>query len=231
MTTLIGICSEDKSEVVLAADRQSSSMDKEGRIQYKQPVKKLYKSNDERVVLGTVGFYDDLTQNLVKAIIEGKIDIQKVISDRKFPQLLDINLERCSGKLVDKENSTGIIVATRFNSPELFTCFPMGCVEPRGELTYVGSGDKYVHEYLYSESIIHQARPDASIFEAGKVTPKVARELAYRSVRHAARFDPYSNWLDMTTVSAQGITEFGEAITKEEDKAQENILKILGIKQ
>lgn len=229
MTTLVGICSEDKSEVVLAADRQASNTDNEGKFVYKQAAQKLYVNKDRNIALGIVGAYDESTKTLVKQIVDGNLDIQKITSDGRFQQLFEINLNRAKGRMLTPDNSTGMLIATRFNSPELFTCFPMGSVEPRMNIC-VGSGEKYASEYFNAESIMSQARPEASIFESKKLTPKVARELAYRAVRFAGKFDPYSNGLDMLTLSGEGIKEFGEEITKQEDLAQENIARILGIR-
>jgi len=225
MTTLIGICSDDKKEVVLAADRQASRMDSDGRTEYKHPTQKLYVNKDRNSAFGIVGAYDGRTQELVKLMIEGKIDLQKVIAEGRFQELLDINFDRFGGKLPDNEKCTGILLATNIDYPRLFTCFPMGKVEQR-EDTNAGSGSRYVEEYLRAEQVINQARQKASLLN-GPISSTVAREMAYRAVRYAAKFDPYSSGLDMVIVSPQSITELGKNITGLEEKAQKQILDLI----
>lgn len=225
MTTLIGICSDNKKEVVLASDRQRSVTDKYGKIEYKLPAEKLYVSRDRNVALGTVGVFDERAEGLIGDILAGRVDIQRVIADERMPRLLELNLDRLEGKKPDLDKCTGFILATRFGDvPSLFSCYPLGKVEPR-EVIFVGSGSTYVDEYLKAEKVIQLTRPEVSML--GEISPQVVREVAYRAVRYAARFDPGSEGLDMMRILPDKIVELGRAIAKQEDLAQKRILNLL----
>ena len=229
MTTLVGICSENETEVVLASDRQVSHNDDSGNFQSKGPAKKLYVENRRDLAFGIAGVYDRATVELIKAVVDGSIDLRKRIDEGKFPELLEINLERYGGKLPDLnlKESTGLFVSTRYEKkPQLFTCWPLGKIEGR-QWTCIGSGSKYVEAYFQAEEIVRSARPSATIFKKGKISHKVARELAYRAVRYAAKDDPYSSGLDLVVVGADGIIEFGDRISAIEESAQDEILKMI----
>jgi 20S proteasome alpha/beta subunit len=229
MTTLVGLCDEDGNEVILASDRQGSWVSSEGDFVRKSPGKKLYVSEDKKIALGTAGSYDARTDALVEGILSGRIDLAKAIDGKKLQELANINVDRFEGKIPDGDKCTSLLIATRFDVPRLYTCWPMGMIEPR-EVTYVGSGSKYVKAYLEAEAIINQARPEASILDSGKLTQRVARELVYRAVKHAAKFDPFSSGLDFVKISREGIDEFGLRIEQQEDAAHVGIMKLLGLR-
>lgn len=108
----------------------------------------------------------------------------------------------------------GLLVATRFDEPKLYTCYPLGRIEERA-WTAIGSGSDYALRH---------------IAESGKLIPKGVNvhqgiDLTVEALDKASQ-DLYTGGLDLVVVTKDGIHDIGESIRREVTLARENAIRI-----
>ena len=220
MTTLVGIKAEKGGKgVILASDlsgtqtRWTAEGDVAFRQQMRSEMQKIYVNNEREIALCTAGFHDQLYVNFLSKILEGKIDIRGVTKRGYFPQLKNLNEKRWDKKLPNSDYMNSLLIATRFDNPRLYTCWPLGKVEER-EWTSIGSGSNYALNYISKQ---------------GKLIPRGLSlnegiDLAVSGLDEAAQ-DIYTGGLDLVVVTKDGIREFGENIKRTLDSARERVVK------
>ncbi len=114
-------------------------------------------------------------------------------------------LKRMGRRLPDIQETSGIILVTRFNkNPKLYTCFPLGGVEER-VWTCAGSGDKKISEYMQALQVMFEAR-DYTGNSSEPETKDVIR-VGLEAVRRSQSQDIYSHGLDMIVCTSKGIVD------------------------
>lgn len=217
MTTLVGITAEKGKKYVSMGSDQSRTRTEwrpQGDVAYRQQTRregqKIYIADDNRFAVSMSGIFDESYTNFLSDILNGKIDLEKVIRDGIFPQLKELNLNRWGDRIPDMDFSNGLLLATRFgNNPSLYTCWPLGRVEPRA-YTSIGSGSQYAIEF---------------IGESGKIIPgrinvEEAIDLTVGALDKASQ-DIYTGGLDLVIVSPEKIQSHGEQIRRVVAEARE----------
>lgn len=220
MTTLVGIKAEKgKSGIILASDLSGTqtSWSAEGDVAYRQQtrseIQKIYVDNEREIALCTAGFHDQLYVDFLSKILEGEIDIRGITKRGYFPQLKNLNERRWGKKSPDLDYMNSLLIATRFDNPRLYTCWPLGRVEER-KWTSIGSGSDYASKYILKQ---------------GKLIPRGLSlnegvDLAVSGLNEASQ-DIYTGGLDLVVVTEDGIREFGEDIKRTLNSAMENVVK------
>lgn len=223
MTTLIGIKAEQgRKGVVLASDLSvtrtnwSSQGDIAYRSQTRQEAQKIYVNDNRDFALCSAGTFDQSYKDFLSDILIGKIDMEKILAEKKFPQFLEVTLSRWEGKLPDSENMNGILIASRFGGRlKLYACWPLGLIEER-PWTSLGSGSKYAIEYISS---IDKIIP-------GRVTVPEVVDIAVAGLDSASQ-DIYTGGLDIVVVEPAGIREFGKEIRERLSSARKTALSLI----
>lgn len=218
MTTIIGIEAKKDNSVILASDLSATRThwspqgDVVYRRQTKEETQKIDVNYDGRVAFATAGRIDKEYLDFLESLLQGEIDIPEIISTKDFKQLKELNVSRWEGK-VPEGNMTSFLMATRFEDPGLYTCWPLGKVEPR-KFTAIGSGDEYALDYLmkYGERI-HRGLPLTECID-----------LAVNGLQEASR-DIYTAGLDLVVVSPDKIHEFGSDIKEAIESAKDRTIK------
>jgi len=220
MTTIIGIEAKNGNRgAILASDLSATKTQwsPEGDVAYRRQTKtefqKICVNNDRTVALCLAGSVDKQYFSFLKEVLEGRIDIQKVVKTGSFPEFLGLNMDRWEGRIPNQEGNS-MLMATRFGDPKLYTCWPLGKVEQR-DFTAIGSGSDYALQYLADHrQPLYMGLP-------------IARgiDLAVESLDKAAQ-DIYTAGLDLVVVTSDRIHEFGRGI-----KTAVEIARIKKIKQ
>lgn len=220
MTTLIGIIAGNgEGGVILGSDmsRTQTSWNPQGDVAYRSQRRtegqKIYIDNKRKIALCMSGVYDQQYIDFLSGIIEGKIDFKKAIKQKNFIELRNLNLNRWQGRVPDTDFMNGLLVATRFEDPKLYTCFPLGLVDERA-WTAVGSGSDYALRY---------------ISEQGKLIPKGISigegiDLTVSALDQASQ-DLYTGGLDLVIVKKDGIYDLGKEIREDVNRARLNAIK------
>lgn len=215
MTTLIGIKAEKGKEgVILASDlsRTQTSWNAQGDIAYRQQTKsegqKIYVDDQKKIALSMSGIFDNLYTDFLSQVLEGDLDIKKAVKKGFFLELKTMNEMRWEGRIPDVEYMNGLLLATNFDKPKLYTCWPLGRVEERN-WTSIGSGSNYALKHISKQ---------------GKLIPRKLSleegiDLAVSSLNEAAQ-DIYTGGLDLVIVTSEGIREYGEDIKNAMDSAK-----------
>ncbi|MFH1451714.1 MAG: hypothetical protein ABIF88_00900 [archaeon] len=205
MTSVFGLRHQDVEMAVLAADRQSSYGPGQVPV-YKILERKLWIADDGLYAFGHSGLRDDKLAKLAKKLVEGKdIDVEKVVTEGKFPQLRELTHERMGDTVPSEDSLSSFLLVTRFNNdPKLYTCWPLGRVEPR-TVTYIGSGSPRLEEYINSLSVLSEARRYLSS-GASMDSDDVIR-VAIEGLGYAQGKDVFSSGLDLVVVTPDRITD------------------------
>ncbi|MFH0869735.1 MAG: hypothetical protein V1866_01615 [archaeon] len=206
MTTIVGLtCSEPKA-VILASDECSTGNflinhgGVETREQYRVACKKINISKDNIFAAAASGTYDLAFKEFMYQLTNNDLPLDSILTSGRFNEFLGLNGKRWEWKDPICENENSMLIASRFgNNPILYTCFPLGCVEPR-DFTAIGSGSPYALKF------INEKKPPRPI------TLKEGIELVIGSIEAAHR-DIYTQGLDMVIVRADRIIPCGEIIT------------------
>ena len=211
MSTVIGLASEDVNIAFLCADRQSTilSPDNQGVPVTKIFGRKLWISKDGSCALGHSGMRNDSLDEFVSQIVDGKIDMGKVVKKKYFKELRDFNIDRLGDRISELDKLSSFLLITRFgNCPELYSCFPLGRVEERS-LTYIGSGSNRVDDYFKAVLILQDAnnyigvRPEMSKRE-------IMLTYGLEALGYSQNKDPFSSGLDLVVATPEGITDHFE---------------------
>jgi len=221
MTTLVGIkANRGKKGVVLASDLNKTRQEwkPEGDIAYKElttsETQKIYAGHSNRVAIAGAGIVDSYLGKFIEDIKRGKIDIEKVITESYFPEVLDMNLNRWNGTVPIAENSSSFLMATRFGEPKLYTCWPLGKVEER-LWTSIGSGSKYALQYL---------RDAEGPMQNNSWTLKRSLDLSVESLNRASQ-DIYTGGLDIVVLTKEGLFPFGKDIKTSLQGAKKRVVR------
>lgn len=215
MTTLIGIrAGNGNGGVILGSDmsRTQTSWNPQGDVAYRQQRRtegqKIYIDNKREIALCMSGTYDQHYIGFLSKVINDEVDLKKNIEERFFPELAKLNYDRWQGKVPNNENINGLLIATRFDEPKLYTCWPLGLLEERS-WTSIGSGSEYALNH---------------ISEQGKLIPRgiclgEAIDIVVAALDKASQ-DVYTGGLDMVVVKKEGIYDFGKEIREEVNTAR-----------
>lgn len=205
MTTVLGIRPDNLNAGILVSDTQGTRLD----LHQKTSVSKLYVAKSGDFAFGIAGGYDERTHEFIQEMMEGKIDVPKIIAQGTFREFRDLNIQKMGNRVPDLKSLVGCLLLTRFdNAPLLHTCFPMGSVEPR-ILTYVGSGSEYVEEYVKASEVAGEVNTLRRRNSKGLAVPSLIK-YGLDAVKYAASKDLYSNGLDLVVVTPDGINCHGE---------------------
>lgn len=220
MTTLIGLkAGKGKKGIILASDLSGTqtSWSAEGDVAYRQQTRlemqKIYVDKKREVALCTSGMVDQSYVDFLSNILEGNIDVRKVTEERFFPELRDLNLHRWEGRIPISNVGNSLLMATRFNDPILYTCWPLGKVEERA-WTSIGSGSEYALNYLSKQD---------TLIPKG-LSLKKGIDLIVDSLDEAAK-DIYTEGLDMVVATRDGIQEFGKDIRNAMTSAKKGMIR------
>ena len=195
MTTLLGIQFNEVNASILVGDRQTTKIDAGGMPNGKHLGRKLWKDVEGNFCLGHAGNMDQETYDLIQRTITGEIDIKKVIEKGYFPELRRMNIKKMGKRVPDKSTLSGLLIATRFdNSPDLYTCFPLGEVGKRGWVS-IGSGEDLVSNYIDSLRVLSEAESYLERSYTADVRDVIKTGL--EAVRMAQSKDVYSHGLDL----------------------------------
>jgi 20S proteasome alpha/beta subunit len=215
MTTLIGIKAEkEKKGVILGSDisRTQTHWESQGDIAYRQQKRtegqKIYIDKSGNSAICMTGVFDGTYIEFLSKFIEGEFDIEKITKTKSFPELLNLNLSRWGGRVPNDELLNALLLATRVNGPELYTCFPLGYVETRSA-TSIGSGSRYALEYLSGQE---------KLIPRG-ISIREGVDLTVAALDKASQ-DLYTGGLDLVVVTDQGIDDIGKNIRKKVDSAR-----------
>jgi len=222
MTTIMGVKAKKGKKIrgiVFGSDLSATSTNwnAQGDIAYKEQTKYGYQkiriSDDKSFAVGIAGAYDDAYLNFFKDVLEGKFDIEKILSESFFPEFRDLNLSRWNGEFPNSQNANEFLIASRFNNqPNLHRCYPLGKVHEY-DGTVIGSGAKYVMSYIEIK------RPSIP-----NLTLNQAIDLVEGALSEAGK-DIYTVGLDLVVVKPDKVHEFLRDIQKTYDTARKNIVK------
>jgi len=198
MTTVVGIRIPEINLALLVADRQVTYSKTPEKYVYGR---KVQASKDGLYAFGHSGTLEKDLYALTEKMTSGQIDMQKVLKKGKFPELRELNISRLGNKMPSLDSLSSFLVISRFDkNPALYTCWPMGDVEPR-EVTWIGSGSKSVEDYYKASQIILESRN-----YTGSQRPATSDSLirfGLEAVRYAQGRDLYSSGFDLIAMTPE----------------------------
>jgi len=215
MTTLVGIRANGKKPgVILSSDmsRTQTSWKPQGDVAYRQQRRtegqKIYVDPKKNFAVCMSGVFDQPYVDFLSAILDGKINLIRALKKENFSELRYLNEYRWKEEVPDTDLMNSLLVATRFDEPRLFACWPLGKVEEKA-FASMGSGSGYALEHLR---------------EQGKLIPcevglEEAVDLSVEALDKASQ-DIYTGGLDLVAVTKGGIYDFGKDIRTEVNKAR-----------
>ncbi|MAG26151.1 hypothetical protein CMI47_11365 [Candidatus Pacearchaeota archaeon] len=207
MTTVFGYIPNYVEAGVLVADKQFTQSDQAGTPIGKQLQRKLWQNQDGTFAFGISGTMHSENDELVRKIISGDINIQRVTEKGNFPELRKINIAKMGREVPNTDDISGLIGITRFDDkPRLFNFFPLGSVQER-VYTTIGSGSPRVEEYLTALGTMNQAQ-DYMTSRTGILTDAI--QIGLEAVRRSQAQDLYSHGLDMMVVTPERINDHSE---------------------
>ena len=223
MTTVVGIRIPEVNLALLVADRQTTSSRTPEKYIYGR---KVQTSKDSMYAFGHSGTRAEDLYALTEKMINGQIDMQKVLKEGKFPELRELNMSRLGNKMPNLDTLSSFLVISRFDkNPQLHTCWPMGDVEPR-EVTWIGSGSKGVEDHYNAHMILTESRN-----YTGNQRPATSDSLiqfGLEAVRYAQGRDLYSSGFDLIAMTPEKTIDcvndlqddFGKKIKKVQAKVK-----------
>jgi len=218
MTTLIGIRAGNGIEgVVLASDSTMTrtSWVNEGDSAYRQltrsEARKIYIGENREFALCMSGFYDEPYTDFLSEVLKGKIDLRNVIKTGFFKEFANMNLARWDGRVPNNDRMSALLLATRFEKPSLYTCYPLGHVEER-RWTSIGSGSEHAIQYLSGKEIIPQ---DTDMGQA--------INFVIEGLDEASR-DIYTGGINLVTITKEGIKDFTSRINQAVKRAKTRVI-------
>lgn len=219
MTTIIGMnAGKGNKGVVLASDCQATYMTDSMNPVSKGPIEKIDISEAREVAIGMSGVFDEHYTEFLTKVIKGDIDIRKVVDEGYFRELRDLNSSRW--KTLPDQRMNGLLLATRFdNNPQLYTCWPMGQVEPRG-FTVIGSGQELPLEYFTSKRAVSLYEEGKSCLDPENLSLEDAIGYSYIGLEAATSQDVYSSGVNLVVVEEGEIKEYGPGIREKAKVAE-----------
>lgn len=220
MTTLVGIVADKGPKgVILGSDlsRTQTKWTPQGDVAYRQQTKlegqKIYVGDQKDFALCMSGVFDQLYTDFLADVLGGNINVKKAVSSGYFKEFAMLNDKRWGGRVPDTEYMNALLLATRFdNNPKLYTCFPLGRIEPRA-WTSIGSGSDYALKHISEKGKLIPKR----------VTLKEGIDLTVESLEKASQ-DIYTGGLDLVIVTPKNIISFGDQIKQNIDVAKQRII-------
>lgn len=217
MSTLTGLKVEKGIDaVVLAADLSGTAEEwlytekKAHKQETRTESVKFIVDPNEKVLIGTSGYFDELYTRLLCDMIKYPKIIKKAIKTGKCPELRNINLRRLGRYYPNADNVTNLLIATRFdNHPNLYHFYPLGAVEMRF-FDALGSGAQFAIRRFRKEG---KPIPVQLDLESG-----IRRQL---QCLDSAYEDIYTSGLDLWLVTPEGIYNPGEQIRDKMKEAKE----------
>ena len=220
MTTLVGIKAEKGNPgIILGSDMNQTrtSWDAQGdfaqRRQTKSEVQKIYVNNNNTAAICMAGAVDSAYASFLYDFLESKFDLEKITKEGFFGDILKLNLDRWEGKIPNLDRLSGFLLATRYNEPKLYSCWPLGAVEERS-YTSVGSGSNFALDYLDS---FNMRIPKGISIEDGI-------DLAVGSLDKASQ-DIYTGGLDLIVLTKDKILDLGSKIRENINSARLNSIE------
>ena len=220
MTTLIGIRAGNGNGiegVVLASDSTMTRTnwvnqgDSAYREQTRSEAKKIYVGENGEFALCMSGFYDEPYTDFLSEVLKGKIDLRNVTKTGFFKEFANMNLARWDGRVPNNDRMSALLLATRFEKPSLYTCYPLGHVEER-RWTSIGSGSEHAIQYLSGKEIIPQ-----------EIGMGQAINLAIEGLDEASR-DIYTGGINLVTITEAGIEDFTSRINEAVKRAKTRVI-------
>lgn len=208
-----------RAGVILGSDmsRTETKWTAEGDVAYREQTRtegqKIYVDDKRRIALCMSGVYDPFYTDFLSKVLDGDINVKKAVKQGFFPELRDLNFSRWGGRVPNSEQINALLLATRFDKPKLFTCFPLGKVEER-DWTSIGSGSQYALRYISEQSRLIPRR----------INLGEGIDIAVGSLDRASQ-DVYTGGLDLVVLTKDNIQEFGREIRKEIDDARVKALE------
>lgn len=223
MTTLIGMqVAHGKEGIILASDVSATRTEwrPQGDVAYRHQIKteaqKIYVDKDREFAVAMAGVFDTPFMKFLGDLLDRKIDIKKAIEEGFFNELLRLNLSRWEGRTPDNEYCNGIILATRFDTPKLYTCYPLGRLEDR-TWTSIGSGSEFALKYINKQGLVIP----------GRVNLNKGIETVANALEEACQ-DPYTGGIDLVVITQEGIQEYSQEIkTSMENAKKKKINEII----
>jgi len=213
MTTIVGLTSSGPKAIILASDECNTTSfilkqkGGETQEQYRTECKKIVISEKNLFAAAACGVNDPALKEFMYRLANSDSQLNYTLLSKRFDALLELNGNRWDWKVPDSDNANSMLVASRFNNtPALYTCFPLGCVEPR-DYTAIGSGSPYALQFISDNKPPRAINLDEAI------------ELAIGSIEVAHK-DPHTNGLDIVVVGPARIIPYGHVITQEVQKAK-----------
>lgn len=223
MTTGFGYISDNGREGILATDRQVSVLE----IGTKFPSDKLLINDDAGFAFAWAGLLDDGYKNLSENLMNGKIDVERVVSTGNFKELKNLNLKRWDGRLPDMKKATSLLFLTNFGDKrQLYTAWPLGKVEEK-IATWIGSGSKQVEAYINSKDVTMYAETGVQLMGNKNIPAVQAREMVYNGLKLAVKHDMYSSGIDMAIMNEDGVRNVGLEFSELEKKFDKATLKVI----
>lgn len=205
MTTVFGLYHPEARASVLVADRQSTLVDNQNRELGKRLGRKLWISKGGEFAFGHSGTVDGKMKELISNLIEERYDVEGIVGKGFFPELAQYNRDTMGDKIPDLKMLSGLIMVTRFGGdPKLYTCFPLGKVEPRAWCP-IGSGSEKVDEYMNALRILWEARDYLKRDQPTTINYLIVAGL--EAVRRSQSQDVYSSGLDMVVCTPSRIND------------------------
>jgi len=223
MTTIFGLRHPKVDLALLAADRQITingrgqdpEKDLEGR--------KLCLSDNQMYAFGCSGVYDRGTASLAADMRTGKLDVEKILREGKFPELRELNLSRLGDEVPYMDRLSNFIIISRFNGdPKLHACFPLGKVEQR-IWTQIGSGSSKVADYMDGLSKVSEAR--SYLGEKRPTNSDDVIRVGLEAVRYAQGKDIYSSGLDMIVLTPNSAVDCFSQLQENFDRKIKGVQK------
>ena len=196
MTTILGLkAAKGKSGIIMASDLQGTAGDE------KTLTRKLYVNEIGDSVAGVAGIYDAMFRDFLGEFVSGKYDIERIVKKGEFPQLRKMNIARWEGREPSNEKGfNSMLLGTNIGgNPELFTCWPLGLVEPRTNC-YIGRGAKFVQDYWLGKSIVADAEQGAPVLDPDHLSLDEGIDLAEKALGFASK-DLYSVGFDIVVIA------------------------------
>lgn len=207
MTTVFGVKHPEVDSAILVADRQTTMTDcRTGFPAGKHLGRKLWTGKGNLYCVGHSGLIDKETEDFVGNLTEGKYNIEKIIEEKNFTELRELNIKRMGRNVPELDKLSSFLLLTRFdNKPKLYTCFPLGNVEER-VWTAIGSGFPKIREYMDALTILSEAKNYIN-YKRNPISTRDIVRVGLEAVRRSQNQDIYSSGLDLLVCTPNGIDD------------------------
>jgi len=213
MTTIFGLRHPKVDLALLAADRQTTIYGKGQDPEKDLEGRKLWLSDNQMYAFGCSGVYDRSAAALAADMRTGKIDMEKVLRDGKFPELRELNLLRLGDEVPYLDRLSNFIIISRVGEdPKLYACFPLGKVEQRIWHS-IGTGGAKVADYMDGLNKVSEAR--SYLGEKRPTNSDDVIRVGLEAVRYAQGKDIYSSGLDLIVLTPHAAVDCFEQLQED----------------